>query len=197
MKASILQRGTCLSLLAIVLLAAGCAKQPAQETATTPPPEPAVTAPAAPVEPAATAPTAIREEPVVEAPATAVTAAPVTVQKSASQLISELTRINFDYDQHVLTPQAQATLAANAEIIKANPNLKVRIEGHCDERGSDQYNIALGERRAQATKNYLTTLGVPAGQLGTVSFGEEKPLDPGHSEEAWMQNRRAEFVPAP
>jgi peptidoglycan-associated lipoprotein len=194
MQLSLLQRSTCLSLVTVVLLAAGCAKQPAQDALTTPASDPAATTATAPVEPSATAPAAIREEPVVEAP---VAVAQVTAQKTASQLISELTRINFDYDQHVLTPQAQEKLAANAEIIKANPNLNVRIEGHCDERGSDQYNIALGERRAQATKNYLTTLGVPAGQLGTVSFGEEKPLDPGHSEEAWMQNRRAEFVPAP
>jgi peptidoglycan-associated lipoprotein len=192
MKISPLQRSTCMTLFVALLLASGCAKQPAPELAAAPPAEAVAAAPSAPV---AAAPAAIREEPVSEAPA--VVAAPVAVQKTTSQLISELTRVLFDYDQHLLTMQAQERLAANASILKANPNLKVRIEGHCDERGSDQYNIALGERRAQATKNYLETLGVPAGQMTTVSYGEEKPLDPGHTEEAWVQNRRAEFVPAP
>lgn len=195
MNVSLLQRSTCIALLAAVLLATGCAKQPAPELATAPPQEPVAAAPTATAEPAAAAPAAIREEPVREAPA--VVAAPVAVQKTASQLISELTRVFFDYDQHVLTAQAQERLGANAAVLKANSNLKVRIEGHCDERGSDQYNIALGERRAQATKSYLETLGVAAGQMTTVSYGEEKPLVPGHTEEAWVQNRRAEFVPAP
>jgi peptidoglycan-associated lipoprotein len=68
------------------------------------------------------------------------------------------------------------------------------IEGHCDERGTPEYNLALGERRAVAVRNYLVSLGIPKGVLSTVSFGEERPLDPGHSEEAWAKNRRAHFV---
>ncbi len=79
-------------------------------------------------------------------------------------------------------------------MLKALSGVDIRIEGHCDERGSDEYNLALGERRAQAAMNYLATLGVPASRMSTISYGEEKPLDPGHNEEAWAKNRRAEFV---
>ncbi len=78
--------------------------------------------------------------------------------------------------------------------MKKNPGAKLLIEGHCDERGTAEYNMALGERRATAVKNYLVSLGVPKAALSTVSFGKEKPLDPGHDEEAWAKNRRAHFV---
>jgi peptidoglycan-associated lipoprotein len=75
-----------------------------------------------------------------------------------------------------------------------NPNAKIRIEGHCDERGTNEYNMALGERRANSAKKYLIKLGVKESQLSTISYGEEKPLDPGHNEEAWAMNRRAHFA---
>ncbi|MEJ2201681.1 MAG: peptidoglycan-associated lipoprotein Pal [Desulfuromonadaceae bacterium] len=104
-----------------------------------------------------------------------------------------LSRIYFDFDQFALTAEARDILAANAQYLQANPALRVRIEGYCDERGSDEYNLALGERRASATKNYLVSLGVDADRLAILSYGEELPLDPGHSESAWAQNRRAEF----
>jgi len=107
--------------------------------------------------------------------------------------VSDLTRIHFDFDQFTLSPEARQTLAANATIIKAAPGLRVRIEGHCDERGSDEYNLALGERRAQAAKDYLVSLGVPADRLELISYGEELPLDPASNEAAWAKNRRAEF----
>jgi peptidoglycan-associated lipoprotein len=74
------------------------------------------------------------------------------------------------------------------------PNARVSIEGHCDERGSDEYNLALGEKRAKAAMSYLVTLGVPAARLSIISYGEEKPLDAGHGEDVWAKNRRAEFV---
>jgi len=106
---------------------------------------------------------------------------------------SDLTRIHFDFDQFTLSPEARQTLAANATIIKAAPGLRVRIEGHCDERGSDEYNLALGERRAQAAKDYLVSLGVPTDRLELISYGEELPLDPASNEAAWAKNRRAEF----
>ena len=109
-------------------------------------------------------------------------------------LVRELTRIYFDFDQYVLTDAAQDTLYANAQILKAAPELKILVEGHCDERGSDEYNLALGEKRAMATENYLISLGVPAQQLGAISYGEEVPLVMGHNEEAWAKNRRAEFT---
>ena len=106
-----------------------------------------------------------------------------------------LQRIFFEFDQYTLSAEARRTLADNAEYLKENPQIKVLIEGHCDERGSDEYNLALGEKRAQAVKNYLVSLGVEPGRLSVISYGEELPLDPGRGEEAWSRNRRAEFKP--
>jgi peptidoglycan-associated lipoprotein len=75
-----------------------------------------------------------------------------------------------------------------------HPTVKIQIEGHCDERGTNEYNLALGERRANSAKKYLISLGMPADQISTISYGEEKPLDPGHNEEAWAKNRRGHFI---
>jgi peptidoglycan-associated lipoprotein len=107
--------------------------------------------------------------------------------------VEGLERVHFDFDQFTLSPEARDTLAKNAAYLQANPDLKVRIEGHCDERGSDEYNLALGERRAKAAKDYLVSLGVAENRLDIISYGEEMPLDPGHNEEAWAKNRRDEF----
>lgn len=103
--------------------------------------------------------------------------------------------IHFDYDQAFIREDAKPVLAKIADAVKANRPSSLLIEGHCDERGTAEYNLALGERRAEATKKYLISLGVGAGSLSTVSFGEEKPVDPGHTEAAWAKNRRAHFVP--
>jgi peptidoglycan-associated lipoprotein len=102
--------------------------------------------------------------------------------------------IFFAFDKYSLTDTAKATLEMNAAKIKNNPNLKVRIEGNCDERGTNEYNMALGERRANSGEKYLINLGVKEEQLSTVSYGEEKPFDPGHNEEAWAKNRRDHFA---
>ena len=107
---------------------------------------------------------------------------------------SEFSDIHFDYDKSYIREDDRATLREVADYLKANPAASILIEGHCDERGTAEYNIALGERRAESTKSYLVSLGVKPGALSTVSFGEEKPLDPGHSEAAWAKNRRAHFV---
>jgi len=106
---------------------------------------------------------------------------------------SKIVTIYFDYDSSVLTEQAGQQLKADAEWLKANPTVKATLEGYCDERGSDEYNLALGERRAETAQKYLTELGIPMEQIATVSFGEERPVDPGHSELAWVKNRRVEF----
>jgi peptidoglycan-associated lipoprotein len=87
-----------------------------------------------------------------------------------------------------------AILRENAALLKKYPNVKVQIEGHCDERGTIEYNLALGERRATSTKNYLVSLGISSDRISTITFGKEKPLDPGHHEEAWAKNRRAHTV---
>lgn len=101
--------------------------------------------------------------------------------------------IYFDYDKAVLTPMAQAVLKKKAEWLRRNPGVKVTIEGHCDERGTNEYNLALGERRARSAKTFLVDMGIAAERLSTISYGEERPLDPGHDESAWRKNRRAHF----
>ena len=101
--------------------------------------------------------------------------------------------INFDYDQAIVRPPDQATLDRKAAILVANPNVKIRISGHADERGSDEYNLALGNRRAAAAKRYLENKGVDGSRIEVVSYGEERPLNPGHDEAAYAQNRRDEF----
>jgi peptidoglycan-associated lipoprotein len=106
--------------------------------------------------------------------------------------------VYFDTDQAVLRNDARASLDAGAEVIRQHPELGVvTIQGHCDERGSDAYNLALGERRAAAVKRYLVSLGVPASRLETVSYGESRPAVPGHDEKAWRYNRRSELTSKP
>jgi len=102
--------------------------------------------------------------------------------------------IHFEFDSAQLSSMAKLLIKEKAEWLSTNSGVAAVIEGHCDERGTTDYNIALGERRAIAVKNYLVNLGISGSRLTTVSFGEEKPLDPGTSEEAYRQNRRAQFV---
>jgi peptidoglycan-associated lipoprotein len=102
--------------------------------------------------------------------------------------------IHFDFDKSSLTPAAQAILRDKAAYLMANTNVSVIIEGHCDERGTNEYNMALGDRRAASAKNFLVDLGVASRRLTTISYGEEKPIDPASNEAAWEKNRRAHFV---
>ncbi|HSG48984.1 MAG TPA: peptidoglycan-associated lipoprotein Pal [Longimicrobiales bacterium] len=102
--------------------------------------------------------------------------------------------VYFDYDESEITPQAQQILRAKVEILRANPSLNVRIEGHADERGSTEYNLALGTRRAEAVRQFFTSFGLDASRFAITSYGEERPAAQGSSEQAWSQNRRAEFV---
>jgi peptidoglycan-associated lipoprotein len=101
--------------------------------------------------------------------------------------------INFDYDQAAVRPADQETLDRKAAILNANPNVRLRISGHADERGSDEYNLALANRRAAAAKRYLENKGVDGSRLDVISYGEERPLNPGSDETAYAQNRRDEF----
>ncbi len=102
--------------------------------------------------------------------------------------------IYFDFDKSNIREDQKTRLEGNADFLKANSDLKITIEGNCDERGTNEYNIALGERRAQAAKKYLMNLGVPKDSLYTISYGEERPLLYGHDEYSWSQNRRDDFV---
>ena len=107
---------------------------------------------------------------------------------------SLLKDIHFDFDKYDIRPSDGALLKENAVLLKKYTNLKVQIEGHCDERGTVEYNLALGERRANRTKDYLVSLGISSDRVSTISYGKEKPLDPSHSEEAWAKNRRAHTI---
>jgi peptidoglycan-associated lipoprotein len=102
----------------------------------------------------------------------------------------------FDYDKADIRPDARASLSTTADFLKRHANIKVTIEGHCDERGSTEYNLGLGDRRANAVKQYLVSLGISADRMGTVSFGKEKPFCMEHAEACWQQNRRGHFVKA-
>jgi peptidoglycan-associated lipoprotein len=102
--------------------------------------------------------------------------------------------IHFDFDKYDILPEDAQILKENAALLSKYPQVKVQVEGHCDERGTNEYNLALGERRANAAKKYLVSLGISADRISSISYGEEKPLDTGHNEEAWANNRRGHFV---
>lgn len=101
--------------------------------------------------------------------------------------------IHFDYDKSNLRGDDVATLDQKVSILQANPGATIRVSGHCDERGSDEYNLALGNRRATAAKQYLVSHGIDAGRIETTSYGKERPMDSGHNEDSWSKNRRDEF----
>jgi peptidoglycan-associated lipoprotein len=117
-----------------------------------------------------------------------------TEQAAEARKAFENQDIYFDYDSALLTPQAQEIVREKARYMKAYPGVNVIIEGHCDERGTNEYNLALGEQRAKMTQDFLVALGVSASRVRTVSYGEERPLDRSNTEEAWARNRRAHFV---
>jgi peptidoglycan-associated lipoprotein len=183
-------RGAAAVVLLLALGAAGCAKKqppvarpvpppppPSAETTMTPPPEPA--APTAETE---TTPGAVAED-------TVASGSLDEINKN-----SPLKPVFFGLDASEVDGEGQRILQANAEILKRYPTWQISIEGHCDERGTAEYNLALGERRALAARNYLVSLGVTADRVKTVSYGKEFPFDPGHDETAWAKNRRAHFV---
>jgi len=145
--------------------------------------------------PSAAAP--VEEAPVKEAPPAATPAAPPAEAPGVAvteEKLSQFDDVRFDFDKSVVREDGRKTCGVVADYLKKHPQAKMLIEGHCDERGTAEYNMALGERRATAVMTYLVSLGVPKSALSTVSFGKEKPLDPGHNEEAWAKNRRAHFV---
>ena len=183
------RRTAFLLLLLVTVTAGACAKKkppiarpipppPAGPTTITPPPEP----PAPSAEP-----TSVPPEPVAE-------------DSIAAGSIDDINRnsplkpLFYAFDAAEVDAEGQRILQANAEILRRYTTWQISIEGHCDERGTAEYNLALGERRAVAARNYLVSLGIPADRVKTVSYGKEFPFDPGHSEEAWSKNRRAHFV---
>ena len=120
---------------------------------------------------------------------------PEPVQEPAVKSVTEsdFVTVSFDFNKYNLVDSAKAALDHNAQVLKDNPNVIVRIEGHCDERGTIEYNLSLGEKRAASAKKYLTDLGIDAGRLQTISYGKERPAVTGSNEGAWAKNRRDEF----
>ena len=163
------------TLVALILtfLFAGCAKEEPPPPTVEPPPRPAAPPPPPPSPPP-----------------------PPPGPSISQQAFQEFQNqdIYFDFDKYDLRTDARATLDRKASFLNQNSSVRVQIEGHTDDRGTAEYNLALGERRANAAKQYLTTAGISAGRLSTISYGEERPLDPGQNEAAWAKNRRDHFV---
>ena len=183
--------GTWISVLVLATTLAACGgKKPPVARPAPPPPAPAPTTPA----PRPPSP----PEPVAEP--TIVPAEPVREETIAAGSLDDLNRNSplkpafFEYDSSELNSVALAALQEDAAVVKRNPTWTMTIEGHCDERGTAEYNLALGERRAVAARAYLVSLGISADRLRTVSYGKEFPFDPGHDEAAYAKNRRAHFV---
>jgi peptidoglycan-associated lipoprotein len=199
-------RGASLALISLSVLTvilAGCAKRPALTQASTPAPTtmsapPVAPAPASPSTPPAAPP--VPAPAAVPAPAPAPAPAPVAAVPRAARDFEPtpaLKPIHFDFDKYVIRPGDARILDANVRWLNANANQLALIEGHCDERGTSEYNLALGERRAKATMNYLVTRGVAASRITIISYGEERPLCPANNEACWSQNRRAQFLVKP
>ena len=176
-------------ILPAMLFSVSCAKK-AVET------EPAVTTPA-PAEPEKPMQAEPQQQPEPAKPATNEEAmAAVKAREAAlaarNQFMNEV--VYFDFDSSSLLPVAQQVIADKVDYMMANPGVTVTIEGHCDERGTDAYNMALGQRRADAVRDFMINLGIFGSRLNTISYGEERPVDYGQNEEAWAKNRRAQFT---
>lgn len=176
------------------MMAGGCANKEVVKSE-----EPVVTSPAPTTEPTRPEPPKPVEQPKATAPS-----APAGVEQpkmaeaeapKAAAVEAALEAVYFDFDRSDLRQDARDVLNRNAEVLlKSKPDAKIQIEGHCDERGSAEYNLALGERRAKSALQYLLTLGIKADRLSIISYGKEKPAVEGHDEADWAKNRRAEFV---
>ena len=128
------------------------------------------------------------------APAVKTEAAPAVKSAALSEIDTfQSEKIFFDFDNYDLKPEARKVLEKKAAWLQAHPEISIRIEGHCDERGTTEYNLALGQRRAEAALSYLASLGIAKNRIATVSYGELEPAAPGHDEKSWSQNRRDEF----
>ena len=165
----------------------GCAEKKA--TVESEPPKVQETAPA-PIPRPAPAPETSKQTPSTEATGEQSSLLGATTKSPVSD-------INFDFDSSIIRPDAREILKVNADFFLKNRISSIVIEGHCDERGTAEYNMALGQKRAQETKTYLINLGINESILKTISYGEERPLDPGNNEEAWAKNRRSHFVVTP
>ena len=179
---------------AFAVIGAGCAKKKVA-VATPPTPAPPVQTPA----PAQPTPAPAQPRPTQQAAAPVAPRVPNAATKARiDELLARIEDAYFDYDKHTLRPDAVTALQADStelrDILKDYPAYKLTIEGHCDERGSSEYNLALGDQRARAAKDYLTQVGIPADQLSLVSYGKERPICQDHDEACWQRNRRVHIV---
>jgi peptidoglycan-associated lipoprotein len=183
-----------LTTIAIAALAA-CSGNPSPTSpgSTSPFPGAVSTAGGAPA-PVSSAPRSVDVAPPVLPSPPPVTGKPLAGSVESINDNSPLQPVFFLYDSDTLDDEARKVLAENATILKSNGSWAITIEGHCDERGTPEYNLALGDRRALAVRNYLVSIGVEPDRLRTVSYGKEFPFDPGHEEASWSQNRRAHFM---
>ena len=173
--------------LALSLFLVGCPKRPATTAASAPPPTGSPT-------PSAAAPSTTPSPSMTPSPVAPSTASPTSPPApSEFRATDNLKDVFFDFDKYDIRPTDAKMLDTNAAWLKSNDNL-VLIEGHCDERGTNEYNLALGERRAKAAMNYLVAQGVQASRITIISYGKERPTCTEHSESCWAQNRRAHFL---
>ncbi len=168
----------------LIIFAAGCAKQYAKQ-----PEEPARAKKEAPAEEQKEAPKEVKVEEKI-LPREPEQAAVISTEEALSELKDAL----FDYDKYDIRQDARAALDSAAAWLNKNKNVKILIEGHCDDRGTNEYNLALGEKRATAARDYLIARGVASARISTISYGEEKPVCTEHNESCWQKNRRAHFV---
>ena len=186
---------TVMSLLVFGVVLAGCAKRPATTQASAPAP---TAPPAAAAAPSTPAPAPVAAAP--SRPATAAPSAPATTARPSPKefmAIADLKDVFFDFDKYDIRPGDAKILDANAVWLKSNANQLLLIEGHCDERGTNEYNLALGERRAKSTMNYLVSQGVQASRVTIISYGEERPTCTDKNEACWSKNRRSHFLVKP
>ncbi len=174
----------CVVALAVSVVLTGCGKKKVEPPMTEPPP---VEEPAEEVTPPAPTPPPVDQTP------DPLSGELVDANKYAVEQ-GLLGHVYFDFDKYDLKPEARERLAKNAEFMRSRPEFTFTIEGHCDERGTNDYNIALGDRRANATQDYLTSLGIPASRIRLISYGEEQPVCNDSNESCWARNRRAKFV---
>ena len=186
-----------IAIAAVATLTAACAKK---KVAAAPPPPPAsaVTPATTPQPASAPARAAASQSNPAATPASPYPSA--ATRARIDELLAKIEDAYFDYDKATLRPDAMKALQADStelrDILKDYPDYKLTIEGHCDERGSAEYNVALGDRRASAAKDYLVGIGIPAGQLRTISYGKEKPVCDQQDENCWQRNRRIHIVSA-
>jgi peptidoglycan-associated lipoprotein len=185
----------CAALTALTLTFSGCAKKVAAKAP--PPPAPERSAPAVASRPA---PAQNYSQPTQSASSTPSRMPDAATRARIQDLLNRIQDAYFDYNQHILRPDAETALRKDAQtladIIKQYPDFKLTVEGYADERGSDEYNLALGDARAKQTKEYLANLGLPGNQLATISYGKDKPVCTEHDEDCWQKNRRTHITQA-